>query len=747
MTWRNLNRILIHTLFTWVLLSFPQQSLANPPTLKNQSPASFGWQGGFFNDGVDGYVSAIAIDGSKVFVGGSFYTAGNAVAKYVTMWDGTQWNPLGSGVNADVFALALDGRGGLFVGGWFTQAGEKPANHVARWNGQDWEELGSGVNGVVKAIAVSPSGEVYVGGFFNNAGGVPANNIAKWNGSSWSALKNGVGNIFLKNVVYTITIDRYGYLYAGGSFTNADEISVNNIARWDGENWEALEGGVLGDPSYLTTIYSLATDGRGNLYAGGRFTSAGGKTVSNLARWDGEDWWNVGGGVQGKDMYNTNITSILVDGSVIYVGGDFFSAGGESASNIAKWNGAEFENMAGGMQGNFPNSASVDALAIDRDGRIYAGGFYHIAGGQCASNIAMWDGSDWQSLGSAHSLDGRVTTMVSDRKGGFYVGGEFVCASGQIVNHIAHWDGATWTGLGKGLAGGVYLAYPMSLVLDQNEQLYVAGAIEKAGDIPVKNIAKWTGTEWQALGEGVASVVRTLAVDSHNRVYAGGYFEIDGDNPLQNNTVLRWDGSQWEAIGTGFDRAVITLAIDIQDRLIAAGFFHNAGGKPALGLARWDGSEWESIVDEGVEPSRVLLINRDTIYGAGKTVWKIRNGMFEYIDRGFGNVDDDPWVRALALDQQGRLVVGGQFSTLGGVDTPNIARWNGTNWESLGSEGVNGAVVSILVDDGGKLIVGGEFDQVGGKVSNNLAIWKEPNYAWLPLVRHGSNIGLEPHAK
>ena len=57
--------------------------------------------------------------------------------------------------------------------------------------------------------------------------GVPANNIAKWNGSSWSALKNGVGNIFLKNGVYTITIDRYGYLFAGGSFTNADEISVS----------------------------------------------------------------------------------------------------------------------------------------------------------------------------------------------------------------------------------------------------------------------------------------------------------------------------------------------------------------------------------------------------------------------------------------------------------------------------------------------------------------------------------------
>ena len=87
----------------------------------------------------------------------------------------------------------------------------------------------------------------------------------------------------------------------------------------------------------------------------------------------------------------------------------------------------------------------------------------------------------------------------------------------------------------------------------------------------------------------------------------------------------------------------------------------------------------------------------------------------------------------MAFDKQGRLIVGGSFDKAGDVAANNIARWNGTRWESLGS-GTNSWVSSLLVDDNGNLFVGGGFSQAGGKVSRNLAIWTEPTYIWLPLV-------------
>ena len=52
------------------------------------------------------------------------------------------------GVNGYVNALALDGSGNLYAGGDFTTAGGVSANRVAKWNGSKWSALGSGLNNV-----------------------------------------------------------------------------------------------------------------------------------------------------------------------------------------------------------------------------------------------------------------------------------------------------------------------------------------------------------------------------------------------------------------------------------------------------------------------------------------------------------------------------------------------------------------------------------------------------------------------
>ncbi len=56
-----------------------------------------------------------------------------------------------------------------------------------------------------------------------------------------------------------------------------------------------------------------------NLYVGGSFTNAGGLNIKALARWNGANWSAVGGGVDGGT--NTFVGAILVDGADVYVGG------------------------------------------------------------------------------------------------------------------------------------------------------------------------------------------------------------------------------------------------------------------------------------------------------------------------------------------------------------------------------------------------------------------------------------------
>ncbi|MBK9778220.1 MAG: hypothetical protein IPP62_17980 [bacterium] len=69
----------------------------------------------------------------------------------------------------------------------------------------------------------------------------------------------------------------------------------------------------------------------------------------------------------------------------------------------------------------------------------------------------------------------------------------------------------------------------------------------------------------------------------------------------------------------------------------------------------------------------------------------------------------------------GQLVAAGSFTTAGGVAASNIAIYNGTTWQPLGT-GTNGQVLA-MVEAGGRLYVGGGFTSAGGVSANRIAVW------------------------
>jgi hypothetical protein len=77
-------------------------------------------------------------------------------------------------------------------------------------------------------------------------------------------------------------------------------MTASNIARWNGKEWSAVEGGCAGDPNVAPGVFvsALAADDQ-RLYVGGRFQSAGNVDATNIAAWDGTNWSIVGGGIDG----------------------------------------------------------------------------------------------------------------------------------------------------------------------------------------------------------------------------------------------------------------------------------------------------------------------------------------------------------------------------------------------------------------------------------------------------------------
>jgi hypothetical protein len=77
-------------------------------------------------------VYVLTVYNGELIAGGCFLTASGVSVKYITMWNGTSWLPLGTGMNNSVRALTVH-KGELIAGGDFTTAGDQVSAYWARW--------------------------------------------------------------------------------------------------------------------------------------------------------------------------------------------------------------------------------------------------------------------------------------------------------------------------------------------------------------------------------------------------------------------------------------------------------------------------------------------------------------------------------------------------------------------------------------------------------------------------------------
>ncbi len=546
----------------------------------------------------------------------------------------------------------------------------------------DWVSIVPGImgaNGLVEAMAVDESGNLYVGGDFTVIGTVLANGIAKWDGSRWSALGSGLGSTSDPGgTVSALTVSGTN-LYAGGLFTTAGGVRATNIAKWDGSRWWALGPGISG------SVDCLAVSGT-NLYAGGAFRTAGTAAVNHITKWNGSTWCGLSSGLGGP------VSALAVSGTNLYAGGSFTNAGPVRVNRIARWDGNEWSPLSSGIEG------SVGALLVSGTD-LYAGGVFTRAGEATATNVAKWDGRAWSALGSG--LSRRVAALVvSGRK--LYAAGNFASGPGVPAACAAEWNGSAWSTVGPGMIGSEFVPPLVKAIAVSRNNVFVGGDFTTSDDAMVRNIAKWSGSGWSPLNEGISAPshgnyigpwVTSLAVGGTN-LYAGGFFSVSGRVP--GKCIAKWDGRTWSALGAGMagyglETCVYALAASGSD-VYAGGHFLAAGGVRANSIAKWDGDAWSPL-------------------GSGT----------------YGSI------YALAVSGS-NVFAGGSFGTIGGVPANCVAKWDGQAWTALGSGLTgdrSGTVVYALAVGGTNLYVGGWFTQAGGVLATNIARWD--GHAWASL--------------
>lgn len=337
---------------------------------------------------------------------------------------------------------------------------------------------------------------------------------------SWSAMGSGmtVGNA-ITTVKPIIGVPGIG-LVAGGQFKVADGNPVNYIAKWDGSSWSGFGTGMTNAFSGFNSVDALCYF-NSSLYAAGNFGSANGVPASNIAQWTGTTWAALGSGT------NSEIDALAEYNGKLYAGGWFSTAGGVSASRIAEWNGSSWASMGTGITNTSIYGSAVFALAA-YNGELYAGGPMEFAGGVSVNGIAKWNGTSWSALapgfinGNAQ-YNGVLALCVYNNE--LYVGGRFSVSHGSAANYIAKWNGTNWSTLGNGMND-----YVFSLTV-YNGVLYAAGAFTTADGIPANHIAKWNGIKWDSVANYSNNYIDGLGT-YNGCLYAGGRFTVAPDSAV-----------------------------------------------------------------------------------------------------------------------------------------------------------------------------------------------------------------------
>ena len=263
--------------------------------------------------------------------------------------------------------------------------------------------------------------KLYIGG----GGG-----IARLNGSSWERI-DSASNI----ASFYLYQDK---LVVAGGFSKLGGQLIKHIATFDGQNWESLY-------RVDTLLADSHTDGsewgigsvvayKNELYVAGNFNPDK-PAISEIARFDGQHWHDVGGGIVAGGL--AGVSKLLVWEDTLYVAGEFQETAGGPGNTIAKWDGHSWHRLGRGIE--CANCGIYD-MAVYHD-KLYTVGVFHNAGNVRADWIARWDKQKWCSLGDSFN---NVIVCLNTFNDELLLGGGFTTINTDSFSRFARWVGGDY---------------------------------------------------------------------------------------------------------------------------------------------------------------------------------------------------------------------------------------------------------------------------------------------------------------
>jgi uncharacterized delta-60 repeat protein len=609
------------------------------------------------------------------------------------------------------------------------------------------------LSGEVNAIAVQGDGRLLLGGSFANLSNTTGGNLVRFSA-------NGVIDVNFNpapnGAVTGIAIQADGRIIIVGSFTVVNGVTRNRIARIDADG--SLD--VTFDPNANGRISAVVIQSDGPILIGGSFTTltpnstATPITRNYLARINPDG--NVDANYNPSPNANVNALALQGDGKVI-AGGSFTSVQPNSGTTAFERNGLARFNTDGTVDQNFnPNTnASVNAIATLANGQMVIGGAFTTlrpnASGTAIvrNNLARINSDGAVDTGFNPNANGTVTTLTLQPDGAVLAGGAFTTlqpgATGAIVarHNLAriNADGSLDLNFNPDVNGGVTAlgARPDGSVLvgggfnavQLNGSILVGGNFGSVGGVPARNLASLNddgsiNTTFQPRPD---AAVNALLVLPDGRTVVGGAFTTIANSARGGIARFNADGSLDAAFVPAVGGVVSALALQADGKVLVG--IVTGSGEPPRRIVRLntDGTidatftgptsaagAAEQVRGLAVQPDgRILALTRLQIVGnAFYSLSRLEpNGS---PDASFTSATlNSTGAASFALQSDGRIVVGGSFTDIGGTTISRLARLNSNGTvDASFNPAPNAAVTAVALQSDGRVVLGGNFTTVAG---------------------------------
>ena len=641
--------------------------------------------------------------------------------------------------NSTVNSMALQADGKIVVAGIFDTISGQTRKNIARFNSDGSFDSTFNVAvpssaGAVTSVVVQTDGKILFSGGFSAIGTATRNGFARVNADG--SLDTAYNPPCFNGGVLAIQAD--GKVLIGNSCGSTSFGGVSRLTT-AGAVDATFNVGTGANGSAVQTIV-LQTDGK--IIIGGQFSSFNGQARNGIVRVNGNG--TVDTTFVPSTAFSTKAVAVQPDGKIIIARDSGFAG----INSVYRLN-ADGTNDAS-FNANQTQVGDINALAIAPDGNIYEGGRMQISGANFSvvfkpflrlTAIGVIDAA-FDPYVASPSLSAGINNIIAQPDGKILVAGEFNEVNRQARRALVRFnaDGSLDATFNLGANTGIFNGTITAMILQTDGKIVVASSLP--------NVAADRLQRLNADGSRDASFnvpldtdgeVRFLALQPDGRILVGGTFTTIGGQSRPGHLARINTNGSVDAFNPIFNSPSIIIASLLSQsdgKILVSGTFSQVNGTNRNGTARFN---VDGAFDSGFADN--VFSGSVPVYFAVQPDGKILNVLNGYIlgrlnangatDNSFSGAtvklpgNNPGSILSVALQSDGKVLVGGQFTSANTVSRQNLARFNadGSLDSSFGNYGGATPVYlnKIALQTDGKILIGGSFKMVNGFGHSGLA--------------------------